>query len=334
MQDNPKVSVLMLAYNQEAYIDEAISSVVWQRASFPFELIIGDDASTDGTLARCEEWRRRYPDIIRILPPEPNMGLARNFIRLYNAARGQYIAICEADDYWISKHKLQIQADFLDTHPEYSGCFHRVVNYYEADHSKSLSNGGQHEGGIGVADIALNNTVTNVAVMYRRGLFGPLPDWMEQVTSYDFVMLMLNTEHGDIYYLPRVMAVYRKLDTSIWTGGDKTKRSMISMKNRDLLINHFKERNPGLCALLRLANARNCVDLMAYYKRHGQEQLIGPIEERMLGYEPNWKPADVKCETARIMERGRHQQAYKRFLSGARRMISKLIPIPHIRQPR
>lgn len=126
-----KVSVLMLTYNQERYINEAIRSVMLQETNFLFELVIGNDASTDCTGTICEDWQRKYPEQIVLFNRKKNLGLQQNFIQTYARCRGQYIAICEGDDFWTDKRKLQIQADFLDTHPDYSTCFHRVINYYE-----------------------------------------------------------------------------------------------------------------------------------------------------------------------------------------------------------
>ena len=198
MNRDVKVSVLMLAYNQQQYVNEAIRSVVLQETDFDYELIIGDDGSSDATAERCREWQQRYPDRIRLLDHSDNVGLARNFVRTYREATGRYIAICEADDFWTDRHKLQIQADFLDSHPEYAMCFHRVVNYYEANGTKSLSNGGQrHE--MTINDIALCNPITNVSVCYRRGVFGELPEWMDRVTSYDLVMHLLTLQYGKVY---------------------------------------------------------------------------------------------------------------------------------------
>lgn len=117
-----KVSVLMLTYNQERYINEAIRSVMLQETNFPFELVIGNDASTDCTGTICADWQK-VPGTNRPIQPEENLGLQQNFIQTYAQCRGQYIAICEGDDFWTDKRKLQIQADFLDTHPDYSTCF-------------------------------------------------------------------------------------------------------------------------------------------------------------------------------------------------------------------
>lgn len=330
MENKVKVSVLMLAYNQEKYIDEAIRSVILQQTSFPFELIIGNDASNDQTLEHCKAWKEKYPDKIVLLNNTENLGLARNFIHTYEQAKGEYIAICEGDDFWTDRKKLQIQADFMDTHKEYSMCFHRVVNYFEADGSKSLSNGGQKTV-ITIRDIALYNTITNVSVFYRRGLFGPLPEWMDQVTSYDFIMHMLNAQYGDVYYMKRPMAVYRKLGTSIWTGGGHQKQSMISMKNRDLLICYFKERNQEIYDILRLANARNCINLILYLKQQRQEAEIPAFKERMQQYMPEWTHADILRETNDLRRLSKRPPFLKQLLTTCRRTVSKAIPLQRIR---
>ena len=107
-----KVSVLMLTYNQERYINEAIRSVMLQETNFPFELVIGNDASTDCTGTICADWQKKYPEQIVLFNRKKNLGLQQNFIQTYTRCRGQYIAICEGDDFWTDKRKLQIQADF------------------------------------------------------------------------------------------------------------------------------------------------------------------------------------------------------------------------------
>ena len=98
----PKVSVLMLTYNHAAYIDDAICSVLRQRCPFGYELLIADDHSTDGTSERCQAWADRFPDRIRYIRNPHNKGLARNFMDSYALLRGEYVAICEGDDWWIS----------------------------------------------------------------------------------------------------------------------------------------------------------------------------------------------------------------------------------------
>ena len=113
----PTISVLMLAYNHGQWIGEAIESVLAQRTDEPFELIVGEDCSTDDTRAIALEWQRRHPDRIRVLYADTNAGMAANFRRLVDAARGEFLAYCEGDDYWCHPAKLDAQAALLRADP-------------------------------------------------------------------------------------------------------------------------------------------------------------------------------------------------------------------------
>ena len=137
--------------------------------------------------------KKKYPEQIVLFNRKKNLGLQQNFIQTYTRCRGQYIAICEGDDFWTDKRKLQIQADFLDTHPDYSTCFHRVINYYEDRGTKSLSNGGQKQD-TDISDLARSNYISNVSALFRRGLFGELPEWFARVSTYDYAIHLLNAQ--------------------------------------------------------------------------------------------------------------------------------------------
>lgn len=111
---NPLVSVIMITYNQEQYIDEAIRGVIMQQVDFPYELIVANDASTDNTASHVKKWADRYPDIIRFIDRPKNLGLQLNYLDAFSKCKGKYIAICEGDDWWCSRHKLSIQAKYME----------------------------------------------------------------------------------------------------------------------------------------------------------------------------------------------------------------------------
>lgn len=110
---NPLVTVLMITYNHADYLAQAIEGVVSQQCDFPFELIIGEDASTDATLEIALEHQRRYPQIIRVVYAAANVGMNANGSRIFARARGEFLALCEGDDYWCSPHKLARQIDLI-----------------------------------------------------------------------------------------------------------------------------------------------------------------------------------------------------------------------------
>ena len=124
--DSIKVSVIVLTYNHEKYIRQAMDSILKQTTQFAFEILIGDDASTDKTSQILEEYKQIKDVNIHIFRREKNIGATANFVNLINHARGEYIASCEGDDYWSSENKLQKQVDFLDSNPTFIGCTHAI----------------------------------------------------------------------------------------------------------------------------------------------------------------------------------------------------------------
>ena len=137
MSESIKVSILCITYQHAPYIARALEGFVSQRTDFPFEVLIYDDASTDGTADIVRQYARQYPQIIKpILQTENQFSKGLYVDKAFNWPRvqGKYVALCEGDDYWTDPDKLQKQVDFLDAHPDYAVCFHPVVIKWE-DHS-------------------------------------------------------------------------------------------------------------------------------------------------------------------------------------------------------
>ena len=134
MQYGLKLSIICLAYNQVRFIKDALEGFVMQKTNFPFEVIIHDDASTDGTTEIIKEYEHKYPNIIKPIYQTENQWrkaktMSKTFI--YPHIKGEYVAFCEGDDYWTDENKLQKQVDFLDSHPDYTICFHPVNVIWE-----------------------------------------------------------------------------------------------------------------------------------------------------------------------------------------------------------
>ena len=128
--NKPKVSVVMITYNHENFIKEAIESVLEQEFSYDYEIIIGEDKSPDNSRVILKEYEKKYPEKIKVFYREKNMGPINNFYDMFLKAKGEYIVYLEGDDYWIDKHKLQKQVEILENNSEYFGCFH-IVNDIE-----------------------------------------------------------------------------------------------------------------------------------------------------------------------------------------------------------
>jgi glycosyltransferase involved in cell wall biosynthesis len=127
LPEKPVVSVLMITYNHEKFISQAIEAILAQETDFPFELLIGEDHSTDGTLVIAQNYQKIYPGKIRLIFSESNVGVNRNFARVHARSSGIYIAYCEGDDYWGDKNKLQKQVDFLQRNDDYVAAYHDAV---------------------------------------------------------------------------------------------------------------------------------------------------------------------------------------------------------------
>ena len=128
------LSVVTITYNHEKFITKTIEGVLMQQVNFPIELILAEDCSTDNTRAICRRYAEQYPELIRLITSESNVGAVANERRAMLAARGKYIAFCEGDDYWTDPLKLQKQVGFLESHPDYSVTFHRCKHYNVETH--------------------------------------------------------------------------------------------------------------------------------------------------------------------------------------------------------
>lgn len=151
MSERPLVSICCVTYNHAPFIRKCLDGFLMQETSFPIEILIHDDASTDGTDGIIMEYSEKYPDLFYpLFESENQYSLGhQNEMDFYNyrRARGKYIAYCEGDDYWTDPHKLQKQVDFMEFHPDYSVCFHRCKYYndydrtYHDDHCSTILNG-------------------------------------------------------------------------------------------------------------------------------------------------------------------------------------------------
>lgn len=120
-----KVSACIITYNHEKYIRECLEGAINQIIDYEYEIVISDDKSSDNTLQICLEYASKYPNLIRILPSEFNLGMIGNWIKSISNCKGKYIALCEGDDYWTDPLKLKKQVDFLEENGGYVACYKR-----------------------------------------------------------------------------------------------------------------------------------------------------------------------------------------------------------------
>lgn len=219
-----KVSVLIVTYNHGKYISQALESALEQRVAFDYEIVVGDDFSTDGTREILVEFQKRHPNRIRLLLHPQNLGLKgkMNFVQTFDACKGEYIALLEGDDYWTSPHKLQRQADFLDQHHECSVCFHSVcVVDSTGELKQSQMPDRTPKAFLSIDDLLVDNFIPTCSVMFRSHLFGNFPNWFFQLRQGDWPLHILNAQHGNIGYLDGAMGAYRVHDGGTWSSSDQ-----------------------------------------------------------------------------------------------------------------
>ena len=127
-KSNILVSIVCITYNHEPYLRQALEGFLMQETDFPVEIILAEECSTDGTRAICEEYAEKYPSKIKYIYRDHNVGYNENEYEAMCTATGKYIAYCEGDDYWTDSLKLKKQVDFLESHPDYSVCWHRCMH--------------------------------------------------------------------------------------------------------------------------------------------------------------------------------------------------------------
>jgi glycosyltransferase involved in cell wall biosynthesis len=209
-----KLTVLITTYNHESFIEEALDSVVTQRLTSEMEVLVGDDASTDRTRTILLTWRDRHPGLIRLFLPDRNLGCSGTvlFMKLLEQARGQYIALLDGDDFWLSPDKLQHQVAYLDSRPECSLCWHRAYNLYPDGRLVPYEDNFEYEQGKSVyslRDIMFQNFIPTCSVVFRNGLIGTLPRSFTRMPSPDWFFNAMLAERGFLGLLDDVWGVRR-----------------------------------------------------------------------------------------------------------------------------
>ncbi len=222
----PLLVSLTITYNHEKYLREALEGIVTQKTDFPFVAIVHDDASTDGTAKVLREYAEKYPDIILPIYEKENQysqggGKVGKIIRAAREATGaKYVALCEGDDYWTDPYKLQKQVSFLESHPDYSMCFHNAVVHHEdgvaADRLFAMLDTREYES----RDNIDHWIVPTASLVLRRKVYGS-PSFKQYLQSKkimvgDYPLIQTCFKEGRVYGFGDVMSVYR-LQPGGWT---------------------------------------------------------------------------------------------------------------------
>lgn len=222
---NPIVSICCITYNHEKYIEETIDSFLNQQTDYPFEVIIGEDCSTDQTRKKIEAYVEKFPNIIKLITSENNVGMNRNFGRIFSASKGEYIAICEGDDYWIDSKKLQIQIEEMKKHSDVDISFHPVYQLKNEKITKKLCNHSSKNKVFTTEEVILGDggfMPTNSLIIKKEVLHN-LPKWFyEYAPIGDYYIQMFGSRKSGALYINKLMGIYRVSHSNSWTDKMKT----------------------------------------------------------------------------------------------------------------
>ena len=251
----PLVSICCITYKHEKFIAKCIEGFLMQETTFPVEIIIHDDASTDRTAEIIRAYQAKYPQLIHsILQKENQKSKGKLVIPIpFEACQAKYVAMCEGDDFWTDPQKLAKQAAFLDAHPECASCFHNAVAFSDdqcnSSPDLSLNKRGNSlmcrpgtKSRYSQKDFFKGNVIPTCSVMFRREAVGKLPPWFEKLSVGDLPLHVLCTEHGTAGYLPDVMAAYRVHSGSFWSSRPFMNQILLKIKMFEELERYLRSR--------------------------------------------------------------------------------------------
>lgn len=252
--NTPLLSVCLITYNHKEFIEEAVNSILKQKHDFGWELIIADDCSTDGTKEIIRKYKEHYPDLIKLILQEHNIGSTPNWLQLMKSAKSKYVAYLDGDDYWTDECKIQKQVEFLEQHEEYSMCFtdsavidnkgnikkpHRIDNKNRKDATQ--------------LDVLGGFVPPMNAVLYRNEYLQNILADFPNILNGDYYVSAIMSNFGKIGYLDSVTAAYRIHSNSMWSNLDEESRLINYTKT--LMSLRGKVQNLSTETLERLINS-------------------------------------------------------------------------------
>lgn len=286
-----------MTYNHEKFIKEAIESFLKQKTNFKYEILIHDDASTDRTPLILREYEKKYPNLIRVIYQKENQYSKGKMILsiLDKKARGKYIAVCEGDDYWIDRNKLQKQIDYLEKNPKCGLCFH-AVEIYDDKLKKKIGEIAPYKKSqiSSTKDIILGGggfIGTNSIVYRREAMLNP-PKFYLECPVGDYPLQIINSTKEYAYFIKETMSAYRVNTGVSWTDKNKS-------------YEKEKELNIKLIKMLE--------DLNSYTDYKYMKEIFKKIEE--------WSYRIIKCNQAKKINISKEEYLFFYNKLGIRRKI-------------
>lgn len=229
--ENPlMVSIFCMVYNHEPYLKDCLEGFLMQECNFSYQIVIGEDCSTDGSRAIIKEYAAKHPDKFKLLLHEKNVGAAENQRMVFENCTGKYIAICEGDDYWTDPLKLQKQVDFLEANQEVVMTYgNALIEDLTAGYHKEGSYIKNFETKTFTPDSIMSLGLPTLTMLFRNVLI--FPTWFPTAKSGDLFIRLLLSQHGNFYYHGENFGVYRKHFGGLSRMNDKMDWNLNTSKN-------------------------------------------------------------------------------------------------------
>lgn len=298
----PLVSISCITYNQAKYIRQCLDGFLMQETKFPFEILIHDDASTDGTEEIIKEYHALHPSIIKPLYEAENQwvkGRKGSAVFNFPRAKGKYIALCEGDDYWTSPSKLQQQISFLEKHPDFAGSCSDTHIVDAAGNKISLPDVFVDYGE--KVDLNFNDVVTSqtpfhtASFVFRREVIDHLPAWFLNAPYADRPLIYLTAKMGEIRRIPEMLSAYRKHPGGVTQNSSGLAYTLIFLRFNYMLKRYFAPQGAAeFNEMLRLRekNIIGCVagsicfkeyvTVTAFFTQHLRFIALGSLLLRLL----------------------------------------------------
>ena len=268
-----EVSVMVTFYNQAEYVKQTLESVLSQKTDFKYEVILGDDGSSDGTYELLLEWKEKYPDVFVVLQMprdkdkkyEPIIRASNNRCNMLKHARGKYVTYLDGDDYYINDKKLQMQYELLEAHPDCAACGHNITMLWEKTRkTKKLG-------------LNFNKTVIinkkdywryfylHTDTLVFRNMYKGCTEQIEADIFDDNIITLYFIKSGNVIFIPEQMAVYRQLDGSSWNKRSEYERLMINLKD-------YEDEKRVAPQLTKQSQMRHISDIIRYYHFSGTKK--------------------------------------------------------------
>lgn len=260
------VQVQTITYQHAPYIRDCIEGVLMQKTNFPFEYLIGEDCSTDGTREIIFDYAKKYPEKIRVITADQNFGMMGNIRRCRLAARGKYIALCEGDDYWTDPYKLQKQVDYMEQHPEVSITYHDAC---KVDADKNILEQSMLPE-IRKRNFSSEELKTGIWIltytMCFRNIIDKYPENYFRVYNGDTFLTSLLGNYGSGAYLDNISpSCYRVNEAGVFSMKTGIEKMIKSLSTSVELMKFYKQRNDK--------------DFYEYFTKRTQKGLLEILEQ-------------------------------------------------------